>query len=385
MSLQRPMNISYVTTYNALDIHNWSGLGHYIARSLEDQKATLNYIGNLYAHPGLALKLKSRLYAKMGQAIEYEREPSIARRLSKQAKRSIKENTNIVFSPGTIPIAFLKTKQPKVFYTDATFAGMVNFYPGFSKFSKEIIRHGNYIEQAALESSAIAIYSSDWAAKTAIDNYKINPGKLRVVPFGANVDHSYNADEIKSIVANRPQKECSLLFSGVDWERKGGAFAIKVAQKLNELGLATKLHLLGLDKIPGDETLPACVINHGFISKSTPEGKEKINRLLMNSHFLLLPTMADASPIALCEANSFGIPCVTSDVGGIPTIIKVDINGMSFSLAASEDDYANYIYSVFINYELYKELAYSSFNEYASRLNWKVAGSTIMDILQQLK
>ncbi|GEO07612.1 glycosyltransferase family 4 protein [Segetibacter aerophilus] len=377
------MKIAYVTTYNALDIHKWSGLGYYIAKSIEDQSNEIEYIGNLNAKPNLSLRLKSKLYEKLGKNFALEREPYIAKQYARQAERLVKKS-NIFFSPGTIPTAFLQSNKPKVLYTDATFAGLIDFYPEFSNFSRETIKHGNEIEQAALSSSAMVIFSSNWAATTAIESYNVNPDKLKVVPFGANVEHNYAYEDIKAIVRQRSTDECNILFSGVDWKRKGGQFAIEVAKKLNQLGLSTKLHLLGLTSIPDYSILPDFVINHGFVSKSTEEGKKQINRIITNSHFLILPTNSDASPLALSEANSFGTPCVCSNVGGITTIIKDYINGKTFPLSATVDDYATYIYEAFKDNLRYQELALGSFNEYKVRLNWNVAGAEINKLLKAL-
>jgi len=378
------MKISYVTTYNALNIHNWSGLGYYIAKSIKDQKNDIDYIGSLQAHTNLSLRLRLKLYNKIGKSFVFEREPFIARQYAKQAESLINKETDIVFSPGTIPTAFLETSKPKVLYTDATFAAMINFYPEFSNFPLETIRHGNFIEQRALSSSKIAIFSSDWAAKTAIKRYNIDAEKVKVIPFGANVEHNYCYNDIKNIVNRRSGKECNILFSGVDWKRKGGTLAIDVAGILNEMGISTRLHLLGLVDIPNYSILPDYVINHGFISKATEEGKKRINQLIEESHFLILPTNSDASPLALSEANSFGTPCVCSDVGGITTIIKDNVNGKTFTLAATANDYARYIYDVFTDTVRYKQLALDSFNEYRTRLNWQVAGAKINKIFKEL-
>jgi hypothetical protein len=44
-------------------------------------------------------------------------------------------------------------------------------------------------------------------------------------------------------------------------------------------------------------------------------------------------------------------------------------------------EYCEYIYNIFTNYHQYKELALSAFNEYESRLNWRVAGQKVRDLL----
>lgn len=378
------MKISYVTRYDASDVHNWSGLGHFIGKALEEQQADVDYVGSLQSHPGLSLRIKSGLYRMSGQKFHVEREPAIGRQYAQQAKKSIQQDSDVIFSPGTLPIALLETTKPKVFYTDATFAGMLGFYDSFTGLCQETIRHGNYMEQAALESSRLAIFASDWAAKTAMDHYKVDPDKVKVVPFGANIVCNRNISEIREVVKRRSTTQCDLLFLGVDWTRKGGDLAVKIADQLNRSGLKTRLHIVGIKNLP-ITPLPDYIVDHGFISKSTKEGQEKLDQLLASSHFLLLPTRAEAYGLVFCEANSFGVPCIASAVGGIPTIIRDNINGRTFPLSADHSDYAEYILSVFKDKAAYDQLCYSAFNEYEQRLNWKVAGKTIVNLLRELR
>jgi glycosyltransferase involved in cell wall biosynthesis len=377
------MKISYITKNDASDVHNWSGLDHFIAKALEEQQADIQYVGNLQDHPGLSLRFKSKFYRLLGQKFYSERNPATAMAYARQVKGRIKQDSDIIFCPGTIPIALLENDKPKVFYTDATFAGMLGFYDDFTGLCQETIRHGNYLEQIALESSDLAIYASDWAAKTAIDNYQVDPAKVKVVPFGANITCNRTSSDIKEMVEGRSEKECNLLFLGVEWARKGGDIAVKVTEYLNKAGLKTRLHVAGVKNLPINP-LPDHIVDHGFISKSTKAGQEKLDKLFAGSHFLLLPTRAEAYGLVFCEANSFGVPCIAPAIGGITTIIKNDVNGQLFSLAAEPSEYAEYILSVFRDRPAYDQLCYSSFNEYQQRLNWNVSGKTILNLLGEL-
>jgi glycosyltransferase involved in cell wall biosynthesis len=378
------MKISYVTTYDALDIHNWSGLGYSIGKMLVDQNAEIDYIGNLQTQVNLTLKLKRRAYQLFSKkGFDISREPIIAKQYAKQVQMRLNTNSDVVFSPGSIPIALLESKKPKVFYTDATFAGMLGFYDSFSNLCSETIKHGNYLEKVALETSNLIIYSSDWAAKTAIDNYSIEPNKIKVVPFGANIVSKRSLNDIKDIINNRSSQTLNLLFIGVDWIRKGGDLAVNITKELNNLGIRTILHVVGINKLPC-ENVPNFIVNHGFISKNSKEGIEKIEQLFINSHFLILPTLADCTPVVYSEANSYALPCISTNVGGIPTIIKDDINGKMLSLQSGIKEWSNYISNSFADKEKYKELCMTSFEEYENRLNWNVAGKTIMNLMKEL-
>ncbi len=375
------MKISYLSLHNPYDIHKWSGSIFFIAKALENQNAELDYIGNF---PRRKIdRLKQFSYNLIQKRYIYQRTISFAQHFSNKALQLIKPDTDIIFSPGSIAVSLLNSKVPKVFYTDATFAGMIDFYQKYTKLPTEIIEQGNCLEQKALDSSALAIYSSDWAAQTAIEHYNVDPRKIKVVPFGANIECNRNFDDIKNLVAYRSDRKCNLLFIGVEWERKGGNIALNVAIELNKLGLNTTLHIVGIKNLKVKK-LPDFVINHGFLSKTSVEGKTKLEKLFKESHFLIVPSRAEAFGLVFCEASSFGLPSLATNVGGITTVIKDDINGKTFDLDSEKNVYVDYILSQFQNRDSYRELSYSSFNEYQKRLNWNVAGKSILNLIKEI-
>jgi len=375
------MKISYVTTYNVSDVNRWSGTGFNIAKMLGNSGFDIEYIGKLKTNNYLKAKVKQNIYRKiLRKNFDTIREPYIAKGYAEQVIKRISKDTDVIFSPGTVPVALLDTNKPKVIYTDATFAGMINFYESFSNFCNQTVKQGNYLEQKALESAEFVIFSSEWAKQTAIDNYNIDASKIKVVPFGSNFHSNFTSDEIKRLIQNRSQKECHLLFLGVDWKRKGGDIALKVTEMLNAHGLKTTLHVAGIKKLP-IKHIPNCVVNYGFISKKEKKGIELLENLMTKSHFLILPTIADCTPIVYSEANSFGLPCITTNVGGIPTIIKSGVNGQIFSLNENAQKYAEYINDIFHERSRYINLCCSAYNEYGTRLNWDTTGNEITKLL----
>jgi glycosyltransferase involved in cell wall biosynthesis len=236
------------------------------------------------------------------------------------------------------------------------------------------------MERSAMERCKLAIYSSEWAAKSAIDYYKTDPNKVKVVPFGANISIHKTFSEVKELINSRPSDKCKLLFLGVDWFRKGGDVALKVAEELNNSGLDTQLTIVG-SQPTFNYSIPDFVKPLGFINKSNQEGQTQISQLLMESHFLILPTLADCTPIVFCEANSLGVPCLSNNVGGVSTLICNGLNGHLFPSKDNISDYCDYITNIFSNYISYKDLALSSYYEYESRLNWAVSGQKIKNLL----
>jgi glycosyltransferase involved in cell wall biosynthesis len=384
------MKLAYVTIYDARTLkgsNEWSGTGYYIAQALKNQEISLEYIGCLKDSLILqAIRKAKRHYYQIFQQTNYQKDadPLTLKYYAHQVAQKLHQSeSDIVFSATVNPIAYLNCDRPMVFWADGTFANIQNFYPQYSNLPQEVIRDWHQMEKQALQKSKLAIYSSDWAAQSAINDYGAEPSKVKVVPFGSNTDSPFNSETIKDIIASRKSDRCKLLFLTVDWERKGGNVAYQVAKQLNQAGLKTELTVVGCQpKI--EEHLPDFVKALGFISKSTQEGKQKIQKLIMESHFLILPTLADCTPIVFCEANSLGVPCLSTKVGGIPTMIHDGVNGQLFDQNSSIFEYCDYITNLFSNYSNYKNLALSAFNEYESRLNWQVAGQKVKELLKTI-
>jgi hypothetical protein len=56
------MKIAYVTTYDASDVRNWSGLGYFIAKALEQQSIEIIQIGALQTYTDSLIRAKQRFY-----------------------------------------------------------------------------------------------------------------------------------------------------------------------------------------------------------------------------------------------------------------------------------------------------------------------------------
>ena len=55
--------------------------------------------------------------------------------------------------------------------------------------------------------------------------------------------------------------------------------------------------------------------------------RDTLYRAFAESHFLVLPTQADCTPLVIAEANAFGVPCLVSVLGGLPTLVQDGQNG----------------------------------------------------------
>jgi len=379
----QPLRIAYVTTYDARDVHAWSGTGNAITECLIHAGFGLDFVGLREREPARLLTRAAKLaYRAAGTRLLREREPLVSRGYAAQAARRLRSvDHDIVFSPGTVPIGYLATTRPIVFWTDATFDGMVDYYESFTGLSRRTLRNGHALEQNALDRCHLALYSSEWAANSALELYRVDPRKVHVVPFGANVSDPPSRDEVMAAIQTRDPERCHLLFVGVDWDRKGGEVAVAAAEMMNRAGKPTDLHVVGC--VP-PRRLPDFVRVHGFISKREPAGRQRLADLYASAHFVIGPSDADCSPIAFAESCCYGVPVLAANTGGVGTVVRDGVNGRLLPPGASGDAYARIALGIMEDPDEYRQLALGARREYETRLNWDAAGARVRQLITAL-
>jgi glycogen synthase len=53
-----------------------------------------------------------------------------------------------------------------------------------------------------------------------------------------------------------------------------------------------------------------------------------MRELFLSSDLVLAPSRCDPFPTFLIEAMNFGLPCVASDVDGLPEIVEHEVTGL---------------------------------------------------------
>jgi len=384
------MKVIFVTTYDAQDIRNWSGLPYYISKAFLDAGIQVEFVSELksISDKYWKFRLKNLFYnkalkQKWGKYISFY-EPQNLKFIASQVKERIdKIEDAIIFSPGTIPIAYLNTDKPIVFWTDATFAVMENYYQDFEGLCKRTVKNCHAYERNAVRRSSVAIYSSEWAANSSIKDYGAKSSQIKIIPFGSNIQGKRTINDIITNNNKKSRNTCKLLLIGQDWKRKGVDKAIRIAKQLNK-SIKTELTIVGCTP-PTPEILPDFIKITGFISKSNVDGLRFIEDLYKQNHFFILPTIAEAMGVVFCEANSFGLPVITTNTGGISTVIRNDINGKMFDVDFDIIECAEYIEDIFANFERYNDYSIKSFKEYSERLNWQVSMDKCISYMKKLE
>jgi glycosyltransferase involved in cell wall biosynthesis len=376
------MKAAFITTSPPHDRFAWSGINYSMQQAFRQAGWEIHPIGDLKTPFKPLFRFRRYLNRLLfSQQYLLTREPVILRSYARQVSQALKNlDVDFVFSPGTIPIAYLETDLPIFFWTDAVFAAMVDYYPQYSSLHPASVRYGNAMEQNALDRARLAIYSSGWAARSAEQYYSVDPSKIQTVPLGINISPDLTREQLRGILKTRAEGPVRLLFSGIDWDRKGGDIAVRTAEILHESGIEVELHIVGPVL---KEPVPEYVFVHGFLNRFDRGHMQKLDTLFRVSHFLILPTRAECAAIVLAEASAYGVPGLTTDVGGNATIIKEGVNGYLFPQGSLPDAYASRIQKLLSDRKAYEKNALSALEEYKSRLNWGESVKTVTDLIRQ--
>lgn len=386
------MKVACVTTHDIHDSSGWSkhrqgiyGASRKITQVLESSGFQIEYLGPLRKPKSPITRSKWLFYRHIFKQDYYSWADSIVlNSYGNQVNKKLhSSNADVILCPESyVPIAQIKSEVPLVIWIDTTLGSLINFYSFLCNLCTETKRNIFFFERAALERCDLIIVTSDWAARFIINTYRISPDKIKVIPRGSNKERTLSAQQVHQAIKHRKQDCCTLTFVGVDWARKGGDIAVAVAARLNQRGLPTQLQIIGCNPDTGDS---GKYINFlGFLDRSNPEDMALFESALLQSHFLILPARAEHCAIALSEANSYGVPCLTTDVGGIPTIVQGGRNGRTFSEDDTIDDYCDYVMQYISDPSAYQELATSSLQEFETRLSWNVTQEKARKLIQSV-
>ena len=298
-------------------------------------------------------------------------------------KRLRVADAELVFSCDSISVARLRGTRPLAFWVDATFAGMLGYYPGSDRLSRRAQRVGHELEAAALERASIAIYVSEWAAASAVDAYGVDPAKIAVVPRGPNLPVKHNEDDVRDWIAARRRERIRLLFVGTDWERKGGDVAVEAARVLTRQGHDLEFVVVGATpRLDAEASAFTRIV--GRLSKARPGEVGQLSELFTGADFLILPTRAECMGIVFAEASAFGVPSLACETGGVASAVVHERNGLLFKPGSAPEEFAEAITRVWADEGAYAQLALGAWREHVERLNWDVSGKKVADLLRTL-
>jgi glycosyltransferase involved in cell wall biosynthesis len=151
--------------------------------------------------------------------------------------------------------------------------------------------------------------TTNWAARSVIDDYGVAESKVHVVGVGRNRTPALNL--------NRPWHEPRYLFVGEDWERKNGPRLLSAFERVRARRPNARLDIVG--RVSGLSA--AGVSFHGVLGLGDADAQRRLGALFAQATCFVLPSLLEPSGISYAEAMSAGIPVIGTTAGGSNEII----------------------------------------------------------------
>lgn len=380
MENKAQIKIGVVTSSDPNDKRVLSGTLYCMCQALKSEFSTVTFLGPVKLSPFESVRLKFlTIWFKLYHLLVYRkklnsdhtiiRSKSYARYFNRKIDGS---GLDVLFAPfASIELAFINSSIPICYLSDTSFAQLGDYYRMSSKLSSLAKKMGDKIEQSAIDNSFTQVYSSNWAADFSKKHYKAS--NVFLTKFGANMN-SANFFLTENKKSGSPFQ---LLFVGVDWIRKGGDIVFDTFLELLDKGHHVALTICGC--IP-PKSHPKVKV-YPFLDKNKKEDLSKLMEIFKRSDLFFLPTRADCTPIVFCEANAFGLPVISTDTGGVSSIIQNGNNGFLLSPDANSKEYAELIERIINEEGLYQKLSINARNKFEKELNWTVWAKEMRQIL----
>jgi colanic acid/amylovoran biosynthesis glycosyltransferase len=182
---------------------------------------------------------------------------------------------------------------------------------------------GHYLAEKVAAADFVCCISSFARSQLMMLSDYRHWNKFAVVRLGVDT-------EAFSPAAAVPQGECfEILCIGRLTPAKGQHLLLDAVDRLMRQGRRVRLRLAGggpdepsLRKHAAQIEFPECVVFEGAVNQ------DRVRALYAAAQVFCLPSFAEGIPVVLMEAMAMGIPCVTSQITGIPELIRNGIDGI---------------------------------------------------------
>jgi glycosyltransferase involved in cell wall biosynthesis len=381
------MKIGYCTITDPRDRRAWSGAHFNILKSLEQYCGDVVVLGPIQNKYIKLLKGVNKITRPLFQKeVNVFHADLVAKEYARQLERKLNDihNLDIIFAPAAGCLtAYLKTKVPVVSLFDATTKLLLDYYGGYKQLFGWSQKACVTIDQQAMRRSVLNIFSSNWAARSALCDYGLDGERVIVLSFGANfpTEELPTREQVMEFRSTAMKKMCTLLFIGVDWCRKGGEIAYETMLELNERGVEAELIVCGA--VPPKKFSHPRMRVIGFLDKNNPQDLRRLYELYKEASFFILPTRAECAGIVFCEASAFGLPILATDTGGVSSYVENAKTGFLHGFDVGAKEWASSIERLWSDSELYSDFCLNARNRYETDLNWDVWGKKVFNLLKE--
>lgn len=164
-------------------------------------------------------------------------------------------------------------------------------------------------EAAIYKNASVVFVRSENIRRSLTEQYHVKPDNVEVVYAGSNLNRVESAQETS--VGRDPY---SILFVGLDWERKGGPELLVAFRRLQQTHPQARLIIAG-----SSPDIPADLDGVEVIGKVSID---RLGLLYQRAGIFCLPTKREPFGIVFLEAMEHGLPVVGTDIGAQVDFIR---------------------------------------------------------------
>ncbi|HEY7018486.1 MAG TPA: glycosyltransferase family 4 protein [Gaiellaceae bacterium] len=213
-----------------------------------------------------------------------------------------------LFAPGTRP-------RPYAIYTDNTYSLTRRLYPAWAPLGRRAGREWLELEKETFRRARVVFGKTRWVCNAIVDDYGVDPGVVVPVGWGTS---SLTPDTTGKTYARR-----IAIFVGNKYELKGVPALLDAWAIVRERLPDALLWVVGVDPPRGVRERLGSVEWFGFVRE-----RYVLEKLYGDASVFVMPSRFEAFGRAAVEAMGNALPCITTDVGGLPEVVDDGRTGL---------------------------------------------------------
>lgn len=155
------------------------------------------------------------------------------------------------------------------------------------------------LEKTIYKNAQINFTTSNFASNSIIEDYLCDADKVVCVYSGINVETTFEPGK-------KQFKDKNILFVGMDWERKGGPELVEAFKSVLQVHPEAILTIVGCK--------PRVNVRNCRVIGIVP--REEVSQYYEQATVFCMPSRLEPSATVLAEASAWGLPIVSTNVGG---------------------------------------------------------------------
>lgn len=214
------------------------------------------------------------------------------------------------FFHGFTPWIMTRPEHPYIAWSDCIFHDYVDIFCGRQHFEARDLERIESAEANWLKRAHRVLFTSEWAAKRAVEHYRLNDSQVQSVGIFGNIEipiqDAYGGSQ-------------DFVFVSTNFNAKGGFTVLSAFREVRKRHSGATLTIIGdrPSHLPGE---PGTKFT-GVLRKEVHRERQLLQDILAHARALVHPTKSDIAPLLIVEAGYVGCPVISTRGYAIPELV----------------------------------------------------------------